>query len=790
MRYAMNWTQPRGLAASVIEGVKHRFDQLRERTVERGDASENDNGRHNRTKEDAMRNAKSLALRRDDAFKAREHESEIEGIELTLRNSREGQHRLDLDLKLKGSRSENDRDDFEQDEETELGIEEASEHNEEADEEEEAPEEEPTDDEDEDAASHQDSLEEDEADADEEDDEAEASFEDDEPEARAEEREEEEEDLEARAKDEDDEDEDEDLEARAEDEDEDLEARAEDEDDDASAEDDEDEDVEARAEEDEEDDLEARDEDEESLHDEPAEKRAALRSAGDGGALRILPARQNDKPSGAAGSALREAAEQKPRPAKKNQADRVIAIAKKQVGVREGKNNYTKFAAELIKAKIADPWWQNQPWCQTFQAWAFVEAGYRKLAPMTPGCATAVSWFRARKRVNQYPAIGAQVFFGGGGGDHVGLVYKYDPTSIWTIEGNTNDKGSSEGIGVFLKKRPRKSAFGYGYPRYADGIVTADPRKKGKAGFTFKKTASTGARDTASEPERDEKSLPWVSVKQVQWAATHSASAERAAKAGAANPRGDVKLVQRALENVMGRSSKDPHGIFDEDTQRLFNQFRREKLKFAGISASAKPGAKGLAALGRRSKLFRVRTGSMVEVDEKSAPTTPAKISARDVTYKRCTTPSSPENIRTWIRQACKKAGATPSSAWVKGYKTIISRESGGNPNACNVWDSNAKTPPGFRKVKDFGDGYTRQGRIKLNGRPTHFQCSRGIVQCIPQTFAHNHARGTSRNIYDPVASIAASMRYVRSRYNVAKNGSNLARKVQQADPTRDPKGY
>lgn len=126
----------------------------------------------------------------------------------------------------------------------------------------------------------------------------------------------------------------------------------------------------------------------------------------------------------------------------------------------------------------------------------------------------------------------------------------------------------------------------------------------------------------------------------------------------------------------------------------------------------------------------------------------------------------------------------------MKGFKTIISRESGGNPNACNIWDSNATTPPGFKKVKDFGDGYTKHGRIKLNGRPTHFQCSRGIVQCIPQTFAQHHAGGTSRNIYDPVASVAASMRYVSSRYKVAKDGSDLARKVQQADPNRPPKGY
>jgi hypothetical protein len=725
--------QPHGLAASVIENVKHGLYRIRGRSLEHEDAT---------------------------------HE-EPSGV---LRIG------LELDLNLKGTKAENDlndlRDDEDESEDTELGIEdEASEEDEEI--RGESDEDEGDTDEDEDVRDGELSAEDDEE-VEDDDRQEDSRIEDDadDEESIDDSREE----LAAQSE-EADEDEDDDLEARSEDDELDFDEAGED-----DADQDDDDHLDAAADDDD-DELEARaEDDEDTLDDDDAEEEhPELRSAGDGGSV-----------AGAAGSAVHIAREKNPhsRPATKSQADRVIRIAKHQVGFREGKNNHTKFAAELIKRKIAQPWWQNQPWCETFQAWAFVEAGYRKLAPMTPGCATAIAWFRARKRVNQYPAIGAQVFFGRGGGEHVGLVYKYDPTYIWTIEGNTNDSGSSEGIGVFLKQRARKSAFGYGYPKYAEGIVTADPRKKGQPGFTFKKSAASGARDSAFEPEREEKALPWVSVRQVQWAAKHKPAAERAAKAGAANPRGDVKLVQQALAKVLGIRSKDPAGIFEADTQRLFHRFRTRKLKFPGIRPSAAPGAKGLTALGQLSKLFRVRTGSMPQVDDRAGSTAPAKLSPRDVTFKRCTTPSTPDNVGKWIRQACKKSGATPSSAWVKGYKTIIKRESGGNPNACNVWDSNAKTPPGFRKVKDFGDGYTRHGIVRLKGRPTHFQCSRGIVQCIPQTFAHNHARGTSRNIYDPVASIAASIRYVRGRYDVAKDGSNLARKVQQADPTRPPKGY
>jgi SLT domain-containing protein len=58
--------------------------------------------------------------------------------------------------------------------------------------------------------------------------------------------------------------------------------------------------------------------------------------------------------------------------------------------------------------------------------------------------------------------------------------------------------------------------------------------------------------------------------------------------------------------------------------------------------------------------------------------------------------------------------------------------ESGGNPNAINLTDSNAKA-----------------------GHP-----SQGLMQTIPSTFARWHVAGTSWNIYDPLANIAAAINY------------------------------
>lgn len=122
------------------------------------------------------------------------------------------------------------------------------------------------------------------------------------------------------------------------------------------------------------------------------------------------------------------------------------------------------------------------------------------------------------------------------------------------------------------------------------------------------------------------------------------------------------------------------------------------------------------------------------------------------------------------IEAACAAAGLQYSNGWLNGYVTICNRESSWDPNSVNDYDSNAV------------------GATVADGFP--YQCSRGLAQCIPQTFAAYHAAGTSTNIYDPVANIAASMLYVVHVYGVSRDGSNLASNVQQADPNRPPRGY
>lgn len=167
-----------------------------------------------------------------------------------------------------------------------------------------------------------------------------------------------------------------------------------------------------------------------------------------------------------------------------NTPESAIDIARSQVGYHEGRNtsgwdNIQKYSEQLP----GFTWSDGQPWCATFVQWCLWQVG-TSVAPgaKSAGCAQSVAAYKKASRFTEYPGIGFQVFFGPNGGTHTGIVYKYDDTYIYTIEGNTNDNGSPEGDGVYLKQRLRKVdyVYGYGIPYYAANAVSADPRWNGR----------------------------------------------------------------------------------------------------------------------------------------------------------------------------------------------------------------------------------------------------------------------------------------------------------------------
>ncbi|AWW38184.1 MULTISPECIES: transglycosylase SLT domain-containing protein [Streptomyces] len=99
-------------------------------------------------------------------------------------------------------------------------------------------------------------------------------------------------------------------------------------------------------------------------------------------------------------------------------------------------------------------------------------------------------------------------------------------------------------------------------------------------------------------------------------------------------------------------------------------------------------------------------------------------------------------NLDGWIRQSLDIMAAKGIPGSYNGIYRNIMRESSGNPNAINNWDSNA-----------------------AKGTP-----SKGLLQVIDPTFAAYHVSGTAYNPFDPVANITAACNYAADRYGSIDN--------------------
>ena len=106
--------------------------------------------------------------------------------------------------------------------------------------------------------------------------------------------------------------------------------------------------------------------------------------------------------------------------------------------------------------------------------------------------------------------------------------------------------------------------------------------------------------------------------------------------------------------------------------------------------------------------------------------------------------PAPQGQVKEWIDEAMQilqANGVDTSKMSESDIWAIIQHESGGNPNAINLWDSNAKA-----------------------GHP-----SKGLMQCIDSTFNSYKLPGHD-NIYNPVDNIIAGVRYSISRYGSVSN--------------------
>ncbi len=169
--------------------------------------------------------------------------------------------------------------------------------------------------------------------------------------------------------------------------------------------------------------------------------------------------------------------------------DKLISIAKEEVGTREGAVNNT--GARIVEYQGAT-WLQPGawPWCAAFTAWCMRELlqdeavrdylktyfkrkslTFSEAEKMRCRDASAYGWEKWAKQLgvqvlgeNSLAKAGDFVVFDF---SHIGLVIEDQPkisAKVKTIEGNTNGKGerdSSSGDGVWLKERDRTLTKSY-----------------------------------------------------------------------------------------------------------------------------------------------------------------------------------------------------------------------------------------------------------------------------------------------------------------------------------------
>lgn len=158
-------------------------------------------------------------------------------------------------------------------------------------------------------------------------------------------------------------------------------------------------------------------------------------------------------------------------------AQEVLAIAKKEVGYVEGKNNSNKYGQWYGMNGVA--------WCAQFVSWCLAQAGMVLPIETKNGfhyCPNGVSWFQRHgmwlgKVANPQP--GDIVFFDWYPYDnkpeawHVGFV-ELAPAggSILTIEGNTSTTNQGNGGSVMRRERSMTLVLGFARPKYEASAKT------------------------------------------------------------------------------------------------------------------------------------------------------------------------------------------------------------------------------------------------------------------------------------------------------------------------------
>ncbi|MFF9428080.1 transglycosylase SLT domain-containing protein [Streptomyces sp. NPDC014746] len=164
---------------------------------------------------------------------------------------------------------------------------------------------------------------------------------------------------------------------------------------------------------------------------------------------------------------------------------------------------------------------------------------------------------------------------------------------------------------------------------------------------------------------------------------------------------------------------------------------RRDAVKAAPAEAK-KSAATERASRSERRATPAVATGT----GSSAAAAAPAVAAPSAVKAAPIAATNYADNLDGWIRESLAIMGQRGIPGSYDGIYRNVMRESSGNPQAINLWDSNA-----------------------VAGTP-----SKGLLQVIQPTFLAYHVPGTSMDLFDPVANITAACNYAADRYGSIDN--------------------
>jgi hypothetical protein len=132
------------------------------------------------------------------------------------------------------------------------------------------------------------------------------------------------------------------------------------------------------------------------------------------------------------------------------------------VGVREATGHNDGQMVETYLAAVN--FGKGYAWCAAFCSWVYTQNGIAnpKNAWVPSWFVSHIIWQRNNGLKNQMPLPGdvfglyypEKKLLG-----HIGFIHRYREDITITVEGNTNNAGSSEGDGVYMKRRPTRQIY-------------------------------------------------------------------------------------------------------------------------------------------------------------------------------------------------------------------------------------------------------------------------------------------------------------------------------------------